>query len=213
MWRTPKGLVIIASVAIVLLLIFIAFTSDISPNQKQDEVKQVEITSPVKLQVQLDETLRTNQFIIDRLPFEGGLFEMEHAPHGEIVTYDDLITDMMQLMYSAIAIKDVDALTVVFSIESVQSLLEDNQNPMEHQQEALENFLQLISREDTIKDMQYQLDRQIGYEDISNGQIYLSYSDGFEVEIPIQIKTIGDEDHRAFEIVTPLNEVEKQFVN
>lgn len=160
----------------------------------------------------VEDSQKIDTFILSKIP--GGdeaFFKREqysdHA-HDEEITSELLREETMKFVYSAFMLQDVDQLTVAFSSDSIRSIQSDADTVIDLPQ-VLADFLSLVNRDNQLEKLEYQFELDEYKRESNKGVLTLQYSDGLEIPVDIEIQSVGDEEHRAFEVITPLAEIEQ----
>lgn len=195
-----------------LLILYLFFWYEEKPSLAEKKVVPIETTKEITDVVETSKKI--DEFILARIP--GGdedFFKreqyMDHT-HEEDLTSSDYRNETMQFVYSAFMLKDIDQLTVAFSSDSVHSLQVETDNIMDFPQ-RLTDFLVLVNRDEKLDKLAYQFELDEYGRESNKGVLTLSYQDGIQIPIEIETQAIGDEEHLAYEVITPLAEIKKLY--
>ena len=160
----------------------------------------------------IDESKQIDEFILSKIPGGDEVFfkREQFTGHSHDVTTEELRKETMQFVYSAFMLQDIDQLTVAFSPDSIRSIKKDTHTIIDLAK-VLADFLKLVNREGLLEKLEYQFKLDEYDRESNKGVLTLLYSDGIQILIEIEIQPVGDEDHRAFEVITPLSEIGKLF--
>lgn len=185
--------------------------------EKESKLTEKE-TVPVQTIKEITEVVKESQkidsFILSKLPTSDVFFKREQYSHShdseEEESSEQLKKEAMRFVYSAFMLQDVDQLTVAFSSKSIRSLQDKNEqlDPFKLTQRLTE-FLSLVNRDGSIEKLEYQFELDEYLQETNKGILTIVYKNKQEIKIKIEVEEVGDEDHRAFEVVTPLSEIEK----
>lgn len=157
----------------------------------------------------VEESQKIDSFILSKIP--GGdkaFFKREHYTdhsHDEGTTSDLLREETMKFVYSAFMLQDIDQLTVAFSSDSIRSLQSETDTVMDLPK-VLANFLSRVNRDNQLEKLEYQFEIDEYDKETNKGLLTLIYSDGIQTPVEIELQSVGDEEHLAFEVITPLSE-------
>ena len=215
--KSKKYIVIGLFIVGILLSLYFLLWKESEPKltEKVEVPKQTikEITEVV------EESKKIDEFILARIPNgDNAFFKREQFTghnHGEDhadVTNELLREETMRFVYSSFMLQDVDQLTVAFSSGSIRSLQGSSEtgNATDLIQ-RLTDFLALVNRDGKLDKLEYQFELDEYDKESNKGVLSLVYSDNQLVKVDIELESVGDEGHRAYEVITPLSEIESLF--
>ncbi len=171
---------------------------------------------PIKSSREVKESVETSHkmdaFILSKLPDSEVFLKREHYEKhsSESESEEVLKENLMRFVYSSIKLQDVDQLTVAFSSESIRSLQAHSDiGKVDSLTSIIKEFLALANRDGKFNELEYQFELdQYGIE-TNVGIVTLLYNDNKKLNVDIVVEATGDEEHRSYEITTPLKNLEK----
>lgn len=160
----------------------------------------------------VEESQKVDSFILSKIP--GGdkaFFKREHYTdhsHDKAMTSELLREETMKFVYSAFMLQDIDQLTVAFSSESIRSLQSETDTVIDLPK-VLGDFLSRVNRDNQLEKIEYQFEIDEYDKESNKGLLTLIYSDGIQTPVDIELQSVGDAEHLAFEMITPLSDIEK----
>lgn len=198
-------------VGVLLILYFVFWKESVTPLTEKVVVPKESMKEITEV---VEESQKIDTFILSKIPDgDEAFFKREHYSghsHEKKVTGELLREETMKFVYSAFMLQDVDQLTVAFSSDSIRSIQSDADTVIDLPQ-VLADFLSLVNRDNQLEKLEYQFELDEYNRESNKGVLTLQYSDGLQIPVDIEIQSVGDEEHRAFEVITPLSEIGKLF--
>ena len=196
----------------ILLLLYLLLGKDTAP-KLTDKVEVIN-KDPMEITEVTEKSKHIDEFILSKIPNGENIFfkREQHIPHSEEdkVTLVDLKKENIQFVYSSFVLQDLDQLTVAFSSESIRSL-QDNQESGKQEDllQKLTKFLQLMNRNGMLEKIDYQFEIDKYKQETNKGLMNVYYTDNLQISIDIEVQQVGDDEHLAYEIITPLKNFEE----
>lgn len=191
----------------ILLSLYFVFWNE--PKMKLTEKIEVPVQTPKEITKVVEESRNIDQFIMSKLP--SGEY-ITHSHEETEATNNELREETVQFIYSAFMLQDIDQLTVAFSSNSIRSLQNSTETGVENNLiQEITYFLQLVNRNGKLDKLEYQFELDKYNQETNKGVITILYTDNQQIKVEIEVAEIGDEDHRAYEVITPLSDM-KQII-
>lgn len=207
--RRLYGILLLLLIGSMLLFYFFNSAKHDKDLTEPVQLSVVEGESEFEYAVELEKVEETykqmESFIRARVPISDDYLKFDLGDHS-IPTVEEAQAELFNSLYTTLYQQNLDLMTVVFSGSSIQEVWGNEIDP-EKRIAKLQESLEQLSRGGTFESLRYQLEKDKHGTYTDNGILYLTYQEGAEIEVPVKLAMIGNDDHRYYQLVTSIAEL------